>query len=68
MNQQAFSGGIAAPPFLPISLPSGVPTPQGIPGAPLISYGHIPNQHPGSGGQKDEQNEHDQVSQPLNCI
>ena len=65
MNQQAFSGGIAAPPFLPISLPSGVPTPQGISG---ISYGHIPNQHPGSGGQKDEQNEHDQVSQPLNCI
>lgn len=66
MNQQAFSGGLA-PPFLPMSLPSGVPTPSGHPVPhPHFPYGSLPNNtqvnSAAVGGTKEERSDRDQVS------
>ena len=63
MNQQAFAGGITTPPFLPLSLPAGVPTPPVLPGAPIVSYAPShQNHHSNSvGGVKEEHSDNDQV-------
>ena len=61
MNQQAFAGGIAASPFLPLSLPAGMPAPPVLPGAPMIPYApqnHLPNPVV----TKEEHSDNDQVS------
>ena len=66
MNQQAFSGGLA-PPFLPLSLPSGVTPPAGHPaiaGAPHVPFAPVPNntQSPVvNNSNKEDQSDPDQV-------
>ncbi len=59
MNQQAFAGGMASP-FLPISLPAGVPTPPGIPYAPPSHQSHHSNS---MSIVKEEHSDNDQVRQ-----
>lgn len=64
MNQQAFSGGLA-PPFLPLSLPSGAAPPTGhpsVPGPPHVPFGPVPNntQSPVV-NVKEDQSDQDQV-------
>ena len=67
MNQQAFSGGLA-PPFLPLSLPSGVAPPAGHPaiaGAPHVPFAPaVPNNTQSTvvnNGSKEDQSDQDQV-------
>ena len=62
MNQQAFAGGMASP-FLPLSLPAGVPTPPGLPGAPIVPYttSHQSHHSNSMGGVKEEHSDNDQV-------
>ena len=67
MNQQAFSGGGIAPPFLPLSLPSGIPPPTGHvvasapPHNPFVS---LPNstQSPAVPIKEEHNSERDQVA------
>ena len=59
LNQQAYPGGIT-PPFLPLSLPSGMPAPPTIPLG--LHYNHLHNQQNSHSNNNKDDHDNQRVS------